>query len=597
MNTTSYRNIAVIAHVDHGKTTLVDQLLSQSGILGDHKELEDRVMDSMDLEKERGITIAAKNASFIYNDVKVNIVDTPGHGDFSGEVERVLNMVDGALLLVDAAEGPLPQTRFVLKKALEQDKKIIVVLNKIDRKDARPEEVLSEIEELFVDLAVKDEQLDFEVIYAIARDGKAARTVAEVETSDNITCIFDSIISEVPEPKVEEGPFKLMVSDIQYSKFVGRLAVGRVISGDISVGNPLKRFKEDGSVEQLRVTSLQTFMGNTTENQENLKAGDIAIVSGFETVEIGDSLTAPEIETPIDRLKVDEPTVGLFISVNDGPFAGLEGKEVTSRKILSRIEVECLQNVSIRLELTEKSDTFLLVGRGELQLAVILETFRREGYEFLVSQPRVIFKEIDGTKHEPMEEVYIDVETDYNGIVTQKLQERKAILTGMETRESGRSQLKFEMPARGLIGYRSQFLTDTRGTGLLSTEYKGYEPFKGDIFKRQAGKMVSDRQGKSTPYSLFNLEDRGTMFIEAGTQVYKGMIIGEYNKGKELHVNVTKEKKLTNVRASGSDDAIKLTRVRKLTLEQALEWIVDDELIELTPKSLRLRERDLNKTR
>lgn len=593
----SYRNIAVIAHVDHGKTTLVDQLLSQSGILGDHKELEDRVMDSMDLEKERGITIAAKNASFIHNDVKVNIVDTPGHGDFSGEVERVLNMVDGALLLVDAAEGPLPQTRFVLKKALEQNKKIIVVLNKIDRKDSRPAEVLSEIEELFFDLAITEDQLDFEVVYAIARDGKASTDVTKVESTDNINCIFDLVLSEIPEPKIEEGPFKLMVSDIQYSKFVGRLAVGRIISGEVSVGNPLKRFKEDGKVEQLRVTSLKTFMGNTTEETENLKAGDIAIVSGFETVEIGDSLTHPENVEPIERLKVDEPTVGLFISVNDGPFAGLEGKEVTSRKILNRIEVECLQNVSIRLELTEKSDTFLLIGRGELQLAVILETFRREGYEFLVSQPRVIYKQIDGEKCEPIEEVYIDVETDYNGIVTQKLQERKALLTGMESRESGRSQLKFEIPARGLIGYRSQFLTDTRGTGLLSTEFKSYQPFKGEIFKRQAGKMVSDRQGKSTPYSLFNLEDRGTMFIESGTQVYKGMIIGEYNKGKELYVNVCREKKLTNVRASGTDDAVKLTRVRKLTLEQALEWIVDNELIELTPKSLRIRERDLNKNR
>jgi len=593
----SYRNIAVIAHVDHGKTTLVDQLLSQSGILGDHKELEDRVMDSMDLEKERGITIAAKNASFIYNDVKVNIVDTPGHGDFSGEVERVLNMVDGALLLVDAAEGPLPQTRFVLKKALEQNKKIIVVLNKIDRKDARPAEVLSEIEELFFDLAITEDQLDFEVVYAIARDGKASTDVTKVESTDNIKCIFDLVLTEIPEPKIEEGPFKLMVSDIQYSKFVGRLAVGRVISGEISVGNPLKRFKEDGKVEQLRVTSLKTFMGNTTEETENLKAGDIAIVSGFETVEIGDSLTHPDNAEPIERLKVDEPTVGLFISVNDGPFAGLEGKEVTSRKILNRIEVECLQNVSIRLELTEKSDTFLLIGRGELQLAVILETFRREGYEFLVSQPRVIYKDIDGQKCEPIEEVYIDVETDYNGIVTQKLQERKALLTGMESRESGRSQLKFEIPARGLIGYRSQFLTDTRGTGLLSTEFKSYEPFKGEIFKRQAGRIVSDRQGKSTPYSLFNLEDRGTMFIESGTQVYKGMIIGEYNKGKELHVNVCREKKLTNVRASGTDDAVKVTRIRRLTLEQALEWIIDDELIELTPKSLRIRERDLNKSR
>ena len=593
----SYRNIAVIAHVDHGKTTLVDQLLSQSGILGDHKEIEDRIMDSMDLEKERGITITAKNASFIYKDVKVNIVDTPGHGDFGGEVERVLNMVDGALLLIDAAEGPLPQTRFVLKKALEQNKKIIVVLNKIDRKDARPKETLFEIEELFFDLAVNEDQLDFEVIYAIARDGKAARSVEEVESSKDIKCIFDLVLSEVPEPKVEDGLFTMMVSDIHYSKFVGRLAVGRIVSGEVSVGHPLKRFKEDGTIEQLRVTSLQTFIGNVKENKETLKSGDIAVVSGFETVEIGDSLTHPEVETPINRLRVDEPTVGLFISVNDGPFAGLEGKEVTSRKILDRLEVECLQNVSIRLETTEKSDTFLLIGRGELQLAVILETFRREGYEFLVSQPRVIFKDIEGVKNEPIEEVCIDVETDYNGIVTQRLQERKALLTGMESRKSGRSQLKFEIPARGLIGYRSQFLTDTRGTGLLSTEFKGYAPFKGEIFKRQAGRIVSDRQGKSTPYSLFHLEDRGTMFIEAGTQVYKGMIIGEYNKGKELYVNVCREKKLTNVRASGSDEAVKLTRIKKLTLEQALEWIIDDELVELTPKSLRLRERDLNRSR
>ena len=589
----SYRNIAVIAHVDHGKTTLVDQFLNQSGVWGDHKEIEDRVMDSMDLEKERGITIAAKNASFVYNDVKINIVDTPGHGDFSGEVERVLNMVDGALLLVDAAEGPLPQTRFVLKKALEQNKKIIVVLNKIDRKDARPEEVLFEIEELFFDLAIKEDQLDFEVVYAIARDGKAARSPEESEAAEDIKCIFDLILSEIPEPKVEEGLFAMMVSDIQYSKFVGRLAVGRIVSGEISVSHPLKRFKEDGKIEQLRVTSLQTFMGNVTENKENLKAGDIAIISGFETIEIGDGLTHPEIKTPMERLKVDEPTVGLFISVNDGPFAGLEGKEVTSRKILNRLEEECLKNVSIRLETTEKSDTFLLIGRGELQLAVILETFRREGYEFLVSQPRVIYKDIDGVRSEPIEEAYIDVETDYNGIVTQKLQERKALLIGIESRESGRSQLKFEIPARGLIGYRSQFLTDTRGTGLLSTEFKGYAPFKGEIFKRQAGRIVSDRQGKSTPYSLFNLEDRGTMFIESGTQVYKGMIIGEYNKGKELYVNVCKEKKLTNVRASGTDEAVKLTRIKKLTLEQALEWIIDDELVELTPKSLRLREREI----
>jgi GTP-binding protein len=588
-----YRNIAVIAHVDHGKTTLVDELLGQSGVFGDHGEKEDRVMDSMDIEKERGITIAAKNASFEHNGVKINIVDTPGHGDFGGEVERVLNMVDGALLLVDAAEGPLPQTRFVLKKALEQDKKIIVVLNKIDRKDSRAEEVLSEIEDLFMELATEEEQLNFEVVYAIARDGKASQELDKVESTDNVKCIFDLIVSEIPEPKTEEGPFRMLVSDIQYSHFVGRLAVGRVLSGEVKVGDSMRKFMENGKIVQFRVSSVSTFVGNETANVDNLYAGDIAILSGFENIEIGDTLADVSIETPVERIAVDEPTVGLFLSVNDGPFAGLEGKEVTSRKILERLETECLKNVAIRLKMTERADTFQLIGRGELQLAVIMETFRRENYEFMISQPQVVMKEVNGEKHEPIETVYIDVQTDYTGIVTQKLQERKGIVTGMVNRESGRSQLQFEIPSRGLIGYGSQFLTDTRGTGLLSTEFKEYAPFKGEIKKRQAGRLVSDRKGKATPYSLFNLEDRGVMFIESGTEVYQGMIIGEYNKSGELNVNVCREKKLTNVRASGSDDAIKLTRVKKLTLEQALEWIVDDELIELTPKSIRLRRRKL----
>lgn len=592
-----YRNIAVIAHVDHGKTTLVDKLLGQSGVFEDHKEQQERVMDSMDIEKERGITIAAKNASFEHKGVKINIVDTPGHGDFGGEVERVLNMVDGALLLVDAAEGPLPQTRFVLKKALEQDKKIIVVLNKVDRKDARPEEVLSEIEELFMELATEEDQLNFEVIYAVARDGKASQNLDEVETTDNVTCIFDLIVSEIPAPKTQEGEFTMLTSDIQYSHFVGRLAVGRVLSGEVKVGDPLRKFQEDGKMVQFRVSSLSTFVGNETANVDVLYAGDIAIVSGFDNIEIGDTLAAPSVEAPIERIKVDEPTVGLFISVNDGPFAGLEGKEVTSRKILERLETECLKNVAIRFKLTEKADTFQLIGRGELQLAVIMETFRREGFEFMISQPQVLMMIVEGEQHEPIETVYIDVQSDYTGIVTQKLQERKGIVTGMINRDSGRSQLQFEIPSRGLIGYGSQFLTDTRGTGLLSTEFKDYAPFKGEIKKRQAGRIVSDRKGKATPYSLMNLEDRGSMFIVSGVQVYEGMIIGEYNKGGELNVNVCREKKLTNVRASGTDDAVKLTRVRKMTLEQALEWIVDDELIELTPLSIRLRRRSLHVNR
>jgi GTP-binding protein len=588
-----YRNIAVIAHVDHGKTTLVDELLGQSGVFGDHGERQERVMDSMDIEKERGITIAAKNASFEYEGVKINIVDTPGHGDFGGEVERVLNMVDGALLLVDAAEGPLPQTRFVLKKALEQDKKIIVVLNKVDRKDSRAEEVLSEIEDLFMELATEEDQLNFEVVYAIARDGKASKDLDKVESTDNVRCIYDLILSEIPEPKTEEGPFRMLVSDIQYSHFVGRLAVGRVLSGEVKVGDPMKRFMENGKIGQFRVSSVSTFVGAETASVDNLYAGDIAILSGFENIDIGDTLSDTSVETPVTRITIDEPTVGLFLSVNDGPFAGLEGKEVTSRKILERLETECMKNVSIRLQLTERADTFQLIGRGELQLAVIMETFRRDNFEFMISQPQVVMKEVDGQKHEPIETVYIDVQTDYTGIVTQKLQERKGIVTSMVNRESGRSQLQFEIPSRGLIGYGSQFLTDTRGTGLLSTEFKEYAPFKGEIKKRQNGRLTSDRKGKATSYSLFNLEDRGTMFIEAGVEVYQGMIIGEYNKAGELNVNVCREKKLTNVRASGTDEAVKLTRVRKLTLEQALEWIVDDELIELTPKSIRLRRRKL----
>ncbi len=594
---TEFRNIAVIAHVDHGKTTLVDAILGQSGMFGDHKEMQERVMDSMDIEKERGITISAKNASFVHNDVKINIVDTPGHGDFGGEVERVLNMVDGALLLVDAAEGPLPQTRFVLKKALEQNKKIIVVLNKIDRKDARPEEVLSEIEDLFMDLATKEDQLDFEVVYAIARDGKASQKLEEVEGIDNIRCIFDLIVSEIPAPQTKDEPFSMLVSDIQYSHFVGRLAVGRVLSGQVKVGDPVRKFKEDGKIEQFRVSSVATFVGNETPNVDVLHAGDIAIISGFDFIEIGDTLADISRESPLERISVDEPTVGLFISVNDGPFAGQEGKEVTSRKILERLETECLKNVSIRLKLTERADTFQLIGRGELQLAVIMETFRRENFEFLVSQPQVMMKTVDGERHEPIETVYIDVQTDYTGVVTQKLQERKGIVTSMLNRESGRSQLQFEIPSRGLIGYGSQFLTDTRGTGLLSTEFKEYAPYKGDIKTRQAGRIVSDRKGKATPYSIFNLEDRGSMFIPSGVEVYEGMIIGEYNKGGELNVNICREKKLTNVRASGSDEAVKLTRVNAKTLEQALEWIVDDELIELTPKSIRLRRRNLQSQR
>lgn len=586
------RNIAIIAHVDHGKTTLVDHLLKQSGTFRENAEVDERFMDSMDLEKERGITIAAKNASFVYNDIRVNIVDTPGHSDFGGEVERILDMVDGAILLVDASEGPLPQTRFVLEKALKKNIKIIVCINKIDRPDARIDEVHNEIFDLFIDLDATEEQADFDVIYAIGKDGIA--TTDPENLSDNLGVLYDWIVNKIPSPDVDtEGPLQLLVANIDYDDYVGRLAIGRIRSGSLKVGQEIMVCHENEN-KKVKVSTLFKYEASQKVKVDELHAGDIAIVAGFEEIFIGDTLTEVENPQPLPRLKVDEPTVAVIVSVNDGPFAGLEGKQVTSRKIKERLERELLYNVAIRVEPTESAESFKVLGRGELQLSVLFEQMRREGFEILVSKPQVLMHKEDGVLKEPMERAVIDVEQDYLGAVTQKLGERKGVLLNIDNKGSSRTRAEFRIPARGLIGYRSEFLTDTRGTGLLNTYFDGYDDFRGDIEGRRTGAIISDRKGVATPYAIFGLEDRGSMFIGPSTDVYMGMVIGEANKSTDLNVNICREKKLTNVRASGSDEGIKLTPPKKMTLESALEWVKDNELIEVTPQNIRLRCRELD---
>lgn len=586
------RNIAIIAHVDHGKTTLVDHLIKQAGTFRDNEHVEERLMDSMDLEKERGITIAAKNASFTYKDIKVNIVDTPGHSDFGGEVERILNMVDGCILLCDASEGPLPQTRFVLKKALEGNKKVIVCINKIDRSDARIQEVHNEIFDLFIDLDATEEQCDFHTVYAIAREGMA--TLDPNVKTDSLQCLYDAIVDLVPPPKIEENhPFQMMVSNISYNDYVGRLAIGRVMAGTIKVGDEVLVVQEKGQ-KKVKVTALFQYKVSSQVPATEIGAGDMAIVAGMEDFTIGDSLTSAADSRPLPRIKVEEPTVGMIFSVNNGPFAGLDGKNVTSRKIWERLERELLFNVAIRVEKTDNTDSFKVIGRGELQLGVLIEQMRREGFELCVSKPTVIFKEENGKKMEPMERAVIDIEDSYVGAVTEKLGRRKGIMTNMVTKGSGRTRLEFRIPSRGLIGYRSDFLTDTRGTGLLNTQFDGWDEYKGEIENRLNGAMISDRKGVATAYAIWNLQERGVMLIQPTEEVYDGMIVGEHAKENDLEVNITREKKLTNVRASGSDEAIRLVPVKKFTLERAMEWIKDSELIEVTPKNIRLRCRELD---
>ena len=586
------RNIAIIAHVDHGKTTLIDQLLKQSGLFRDNEHTEERMMDSMDLEKERGITISAKNASFTYNGVKVNIIDTPGHSDFGGEVERILNMVDGAIVLVDASEGPLPQTRFVLSKALEQDIKVIVCVNKIDRPDRRIDEVLDEMFDLFIDLDATDEQAEFETLYAVGREGLA--TTNPEEKTEDLKVMFEWIIDKLPEPRVTpEQPLQLRVTNIDYSEYVGKLALGRIQSGSISKGQDVTLMQKNKNTN-FRVSALYTFEGMKQVPVDRLEAGDVGVIAGMAEVEIGDTIADRENPKALPRIEVEEPTVSMVFSVNDGPFAGLEGKKVTSRTIKDRLEKEILHNVAIRVQEGETNDAFRVMGRGELQMAVLVEQMRREGFELLVAKPQVIVKTIDGVKSEPQEMLTIDVPEDYVGVVTEKLGSRKGLMQDMSNKGSGRVRIKFLIPSRGVIGYRSEFLTDTRGTGLMSSEFSGWAPFAGEISTRRNGILVADRKGVATAYALSALEPRGKLFITPGIEVYQGMVVGEHSKESDLEVNVAKEKKLTNVRASGTDDAIRLAPVKPMSLEFAMEWITDEELIEVTPENIRIRCRHLD---
>jgi GTP-binding protein len=586
------RNIAIIAHVDHGKTTLVDMLLRQSGTFRDNERIAERVMDNIDLERERGITIMAKNTAVSYNGVKINIVDTPGHADFGGEVERTLKMVDGVLLLVDASEGPLPQTRFVLKKALELGLPPIVVINKIDRPDARISEVVNEVYDLFIDLDANDQQLEFPIVYAVSRDGIAKLTMEE--EGRNLQPLFDLIVKTIPAPEGDEAATpQVLVTNIDYNDYVGRLAVGRVFAGTIRQAAMVGIVDHAGQVRKVKVTNLYQFQGLKRADAESATVGDIVAIAGMEGVNIGDTITDPENPKALPRIAVDEPTISIVFSINNSPFSGKEGKYVTSRHLRDRLEKELLYNVAIRMEPTEATDSFKVMGRGELQLAILIEMMRREGYELSVSQPETITKTINGKVHEPMELLVIDCPEEFIGAVTQKLGTRKGRMMKMSNHGHGRVRMEFRIPSRGLIGFRSEFLTDTRGTGLLNHLFDGYEPWHGPISKRLTGALVADRPGKTTTYALFHLQPRGELFIKENTPVYEGMIVGENARENDLDVNVVKEKKLTNIRASGADEALHLVPPRLLSLEQAIEFIKEDELVEVTPQSIRLRKKVL----
>jgi GTP-binding protein len=585
------RNIAIIAHVDHGKTTLLDGMMKQSGIFRSNENVQERIMDNIDLERERGITIMAKNTAVQYNGVKINIVDTPGHADFGGEVERTLKMVDGVLLLVDASEGPLPQTRFVLKKALELKLPPILVINKIDRSDARIQAVLNEVYDLFIDLDATEEQLEFPVIYTNANEGIAKLTIED--DSDNLKPLFDMIMKTIPPPVSEsDGILQILVTNIDYDDYIGRLAIGRIFSGTVKVGDNVSMVKEDGEVSKTKVSSLFTFAGLDRIDTKEVSAGEIIALAGIDWINIGDTITDTENSRALPRIKVDKPTISMVFSVNTSPFSGREGVHVTSRKLRERLEKELLHNVSINIDFGD-TDSFKVMGRGELQLAILIEMMRREGYELSVAMPETITKTINGVLHEPVELLVIDVPEDYIGVVTQQVGMRKGIMQKIQNNGYGRVRLEFRIPSRGLIGFRSQFLTDTRGTGLLNHLYDGYEPWQGPLSKRQTGALIADRQGISTTYALFHLQPRGILFIRENTPVFEGMIIGENSRENDLDVNVTKEKKLTNMRAANADDALQLTPARIMSLEQAMEFIKEDELIEVTPESIRLRKKIL----
>ncbi len=593
MRKQNIRNIAIISHVDHGKTTLVDGMLRQTGTFNDHQVLEDRVMDSLDLEKERGITITAKNTAIRYKGIKINICDTPGHADFGGEVERSLNMVDGAILLVDASEGPLPQTRFVLKKALARRMPVILVINKIDRGDARIEEVISEVYDLFIDLDATEEQIEFPILYTNAKLGVAHTKLGDAST--DLQPLFDMIVAEIPGPEGnDEAPTQFLLTNLDYDPYVGQIAIGRVISGVLEMNKSYSLCGEKTVTPGVRFSALYTFVGLKKVAVEKVEAGDIIAFAGLENMNIGDTVADLLAPLPLPRIRVDEPTVSMLFYVNNGPLAGREGKYLTTRHIRDRLERETMRNVALRVRPTERADAFEVCGRGELQMAILIETMRREGFEFLVSRPQVITKEAGDKILEPVERLFLDIPEAHIGVITEKLAQRKGRMENLVNRGSGRVNMEFIIPARGLIGFRTHFLTDTKGAGVMNTLFEGYEPWFGAIPQRMTGALVADRAGKVTAYASHAMADRGELMVAPGTEVYGGMIVGERNRSTDMNVNIVKEKKLTNMRASTSDATVILRPHRSMSLDQYIEFIAEDELVEVTPGSLRLRKRDLD---
>ncbi len=589
------RNIAIIAHVDHGKTTLVDSMFKQSGVFRDNEIIADRIMDSGDLERERGITISAKNCEVLWSGIRINILDTPGHADFGGEVERALSMVDGVVLLVDAAEGPLPQTRFVLTKALAMELEVIIVINKIDRQDARPEEVYHEVLELLIDLGANDEHLECPVIYANGREGIAK--IGLDDDSLSLEPLMETIIEHIPGPLYDPAaPFQLLVSDLDYSDYLGRMAIGKIHSGRLSIRDSLVCIGEDGRHRPIKVSQIQVYKGTKLEVVQQAEPGEIVIFSGVDEIKIGDTICTAANPSVLPRISVDEPTVSMRFTTSNSPFVGKEGKYVQSSRILERLQKEALRNVALQIEDAPDNDGFIVKGRGEFQMAIIIETMRREGFEFCVGRPHVIFKTNEaGKKTEPIEHLVIDIEEDYSGIVTEALLQRKGLMVNFMNDNSGRVRLEFSIPSRALIGYRDKFMTDTKGTGLMSSYFEGYEEYRGDFPVRKTGSLVADRQGVAVAYGLFGLEARGKLFVVPGDKVYEGMIVGEHNRENDLDVNPTRSKQLSNMRAAGKDNNIILTAVTPLTPEAALNMIKDDELVEITPLSIRLRKRVLLK--
>ncbi|NLN40658.1 MAG: translational GTPase TypA [Clostridiales bacterium] len=593
-NRQDIRNIAIIAHVDHGKTSLVDQLLRQSGVFRQNQQVEDRVMDSNDIERERGITILSKNTAVEYRGVKINIIDTPGHADFGGEVERVLKMVDGVLLLVDAFEGPMPQTRFVLSKALELGHPVIVVVNKIDRPDARPEQVVDEVLELLIDLDAEEEQLDCPFVFASAKEGRASLDINQQD--QDMTPLFETILKYIPGPKGDsQAPLQMLVSTVDYNDYVGRIAIGKIERGQVSVGQEALLCNYGGGEHsKVKITNLYLFDGLKRVQANHAEAGDIVAVSGVEGINIGDTICDVEHPEPLPFVKISQPTISMTFSVNTSPFAGQDGKYVTSRNLRDRLFKEVYSDVSLKVEETDSPDAYVVSGRGELHLSILIENMRREGYEFQVSKPTVIYKTIDGKLCEPMEKVFIDVPDEYMGTVIEKLGRRKGELVSIKESGGGWVKLEFSISSRGLFGYRSEFMTDTRGEGILNSIFDGYQPYKGDIPSRQHGSLVAFEQGEAVTYGLYHAQERGTLFIEPGTVVYEGMVVGQNHRQGDIEVNVCKKKHATNIRAAGSDEALRLTPPRKFSLEEALEFIDDDELVEVTPKNIRIRKRILN---